>query len=203
VLVEGLVAGILADIEAIRKAPVPLPSPGAPVEPPRPAPPARSPGEPAVPPGVCLPPDERAIRRLGDTFAIHWRNQDARALSELWVFDGDVFHPDGYTERGPNVIRQNRAQLFAQKAYADSRHPLTLSNIRCIRPEIAIADGKWELRGVTDGRGQPVPSRQGLVTIVASKGRSWMIEAYRYTIDQPGPASPTLLSRPGGPTVIR
>jgi hypothetical protein len=46
-----------------------------------------------------------------------------------------------------------------------------------------VADGKWELRGVTTADGQPVPAMEGQCTLVVKRaGGSWAIEAYRYTI---------------------
>jgi creatinine amidohydrolase len=197
VLVEALVEGILADIEETRKAPIPAPQPaGAPsTEAPRPA--VATPPRPATTRGRCTPGDERTIQRIGDTFTLAWTNQDARRLADLWTDEGDILHPDGVTERSPNTIRQNRAHLFAQKEYSASRHPLTINNIRCLGQGVAVADAKWELRGVTDGRGQRVPTVEGLATLVVAKaGELWKIEAYRYTINQPGA---TLLKRPGLP----
>jgi creatinine amidohydrolase len=205
VLVEALVDGILAEIEETRKAPLPTAQPGASPQPeqPRIAPPMRGQGE-VVPPGRCSSGDERMIRLIGDRFSVAWTDQDANRLASLWAADGDIVHPDGMTERSPHVIRQNRAHLFAQKGYAGSRHPLTLNNIRCPRRDFAVADGKWELRGVTDGKGQRVRTVEGLVTVVARRGPDgWLIEAYRYTINQPGHPAPTLLKRPGVPNVIR
>jgi creatinine amidohydrolase len=201
VLVEALVEGILADIEETRKAAIPAaqPAPTRQADAPR-TPPSTPPRQSAAP-GRCTPGDERMIQRIGDTFSLAWTNQDARRLAELWTDEGDILHPDGMTERSPGTIRQNRAQLFAQKEYSSSRHPLTINNVRCLRQGVAVADAKWELRGVTDARGQRAPTVDGFATLVVAKsGEVWKIEAYRYTINQPGV---TLLKRPGIPRVVR
>ena len=72
--------------------------------------------------------------------------------------------------------------------------------MRCIANEIAVADGKWELRGVTDAKGKPLPVLKGLCTLVVQRNLgTWKIQAYRYTIDPAGPVVPTLLKRPGYP----
>ena len=79
---------------------------------------------------------------------------------------------------------------------------MTLTRIRCLSHDIAIADGKWELRGVLDSSGKPLPTMEGLVTMVLKRTGGWLIEAYRYTITPAPPAQTTpapLPKRPGGP----
>jgi creatinine amidohydrolase len=197
VLVEALVAGILADISNVKSSPLPVPSQ---VAPPASAPVQPAPPRPAPLPERCSPGDERSIRALGDMYTAFWANADAEHLAGLWASGGDFAHPDGYVERGPTVIRQNRAALFAQRTHRSTRHPLTIGNIRCLANDIAVADGKWELRGVTSTSGEPLPTTQGLCTIVVKRSAgAWLIEAYRYTITPPGPTPPTLLKRPGYP----
>ena len=60
---------------------------------------------------------------------------------------------------------------------------MTVTLVRCLSEDIAVADGKWELRGLRDAGGQPAPPMQGQVTVVAKRaGETWKIEAYRYTV---------------------
>jgi creatinine amidohydrolase len=198
VLVEALVAGILADLDDLRKAALPQPT----VAPTVPAPPAlQSPGRsnPHAGPGGCSAGDERTMRAIGPAFSLAWINQDAERLAGLWSAEGDIVHPDGAVERTAQVIRQNRAYLFSQPEYRGSRHSLTLGNIRCLTNDVAVADGKWDLREVVDARRQAVPPVEGLCTLVLKKlGGGWPIEAYRYTITpRAGAAPPRLLKRPG------
>jgi hypothetical protein len=85
--------------------------------------------------------------------------------------------PPRCRERTIPVIRQNRADLFRRPEYKDSRHPLTFGRVRCVTPDIAVVDGKWELRVVTDERRQPLPVFEGLCTLVMRKsGMVWRIE---------------------------
>jgi hypothetical protein len=72
-----------------------------------------------------------------------------------------MMHPDGTIERGSDVIAQNRAQLFQRREYRGTRHPLTIGNIRCLANDIAVADGKWELRGLMDPSGKTLPMMEG------------------------------------------
>jgi uncharacterized protein (TIGR02246 family) len=198
VIVEGLVAGVLDDIERLRNA-----SPPAPVS--SPTPPAATTS--TLPPRQgdagsrsCTPADERTIRSLGDAFTLHWHNADAAQLAALWTVEGDIFHPDGVTERGREVIRANRAALFLRREYRGSRHPLTIGTIRCVSADVAVADGKWEMRGVSDAVGNALPTFEGLLTLVVRRVEGgWLIEAYRYTQKPAAAPMPLLLKRPGFP----
>lgn len=121
----------------------------------------------------------------------------AHAEGEGLSQDGDIAHPDGSVERGSQVIRQNRAYLFSLPEHAASRHSLAIGHIRCLAPDIAVADGKWELRGVVDAGRRAVPPVEGLSTLVVKRTRgSWAIEAYRYTVT-PRTGPPTFLKQPG------
>ena len=74
--------------------------------------------------------------------------------------------------------------------------------VRCISADVAVADGKWELREVLDNTGKLLPTMQGPVTVVTSRlGDRWVIEAYRYSLRPPAtqPVPPTILKRPGYP----
>ena len=199
VIVEGLVKAILDEIEALRRETPPAPSAlSPPVTAPAPPPPA--PRRPEAGPRTCTPGDERTIRGFGDAFTLHWNNGDAASLSMLWSLEGDMVHPDGLTERGRETIRSNRAALFMRHEYRGSKHPLTIGNIRCVTADTAVADGKWELRGVTDPAGKILPTFEGLLTLVMSRASGvWAIEAYRYTQKPAAVPMPIFSKRPGVP----
>ena len=114
VIVESLVAGILEDIESLRRAAPPMPAARmSGTQPARGEAATVRPG--ATPPGSCTPGDERTLRSIGDALTLHWRNADAAQLAALWAADGDMVHPDGLTERGRETIRANRAALFLRR----------------------------------------------------------------------------------------
>jgi len=204
IIVDGVVERMLEDIEALRKA-------SPPERQPAPAPPlVRAPAPPTAPaPAVsgaerCTPGDQRAIMRLADGFNIAWINADAISLAGSWSEEGDIVHPDGATERGRRAIQQNRHEQFMRKEYRSSRYTLTLGNVRCVTTDVAVADGKWELRGVVDRAGNAAPRGEGLVTIVVQRaGGGWHFEAYRYTVNQQSAVAPTLLKKPGYPEIIK
>lgn len=199
VLVEALVTGILDDIERLRRAAPPSPGSASSSRAPqaRVAISGRGAGEPER---GCTPGDERTIRRIGETFGVHWGNKDAQALGALWAPGGDIFHPDGAVERTRDVITTNRVDLFRRRDHRGSRHLLQLTMIRCVDADVAVADGKWELRGVSDASGKVLPDYKGQATLVVTRrGGSWLIDAYRYTIEPDTEKPPTFLTRPGWP----
>jgi creatinine amidohydrolase len=196
-LIEAWTQAALAQIEDLRRTPVPPAASAAAV----PRPPARA-GRRATsrsPASGCEAADERALRLIGIAYQTAWTNADADRLAGLWIEDGDMAHPDGTVERSRRIIAQNRAWLFSQREYLGSRHPMQVGVIRCVRPDTAVVDGKWELRDVTDGRGGRLPPLDGPFTFVAAReeGGGWRIAAYRYWVT-PASGPPTLLKRPGG-----
>lgn len=189
--VERLVAGVLEDIETIRTAALPLTTASA-----RPA--ASVPARPGPPPEQrmpdgCTPGDERTIRQIGVLFGSAWKNTEADKIALMFTGRGDIRHPDGLIERGRDVIGANRRELFTKRDYRGSVHSVTLNDIRCLGPTYAIADGKWELRLVDKD------TFGGLCTLVLDKSSgSWLIEAWRYTMDPPhGAPPPNVLKQPG------
>src|SRR5262249_37071302 len=157
-------------------------------------------------PNGCTAGEERAIREVGTRFSYLWREMDAVRIAQMFSARADIRHPDGTIERTPDVIRQNREQLFQQREYRGSVHPVTIYDIRCLGRDYAIADGKWELRFAdsvgTGGQGLgtgPAPRYDGLFTLVLTgEGSNWAIEAWRYTVNPPeGVPPPTTLKQPG------
>ena len=204
--VDALLSGVLADIEGIRTARLPIAKGTAPA--PAPAPPrlqAQRPSDEKLPSG-CTAGEERAIRAVGERYSYLWRQMDAEKLAGMFTADGDMRHPDGTIERGFPVLYQNRLELFRKREYRGSVHPVQLNDIRCLAGGTAIADGKWELR--FDGTAAPGPvgrgparalRHSGWCTLVLSRGESsWGIQAWRYTIDpENGEPPPTTLKQPG------
>lgn len=199
VVVEGVLKGMLDDIETVRRSPLPAPSQ---TNAPRPAPtgtPSRLEG---LTNGGCTTLNERAILNVAIAYTTHWNNGDAEMFSSLWTEEGDIVHPEGLVERSRKAIFINRTELFRRKEYRGSKHFLSLGFIRCLTPGIAVADGKWELRGVSDATGKVLPPFEGQCTLVVrGGGTGWAIEAYRFTIKPSTAVLPTWLKRPGWPEI--
>ncbi len=196
-LAEVLTTAILDDIEKLRSA-VP-PNASAPRPPPRPMP------QRAMPSGIrwlgdCSDADFRRLTQIGPAYSFHWSNGDAERFAALFATWADIIHPNGDIERSAEVIKVNRMDLFSRREYRNSKHPLNLPMIRCVTPDIAVADGRWSLNSVKDAEGKELPTYEGQVTIVAKRADDgWLIEAYRYTLKPPAQPMPVWLKRPGWP----
>lgn len=202
IIVDGVVERMLQDIEALRAAVPPDPQPApAPQPPPAAAAPA-APRQPAPQPERCTAGDERSIRGLADRYNVAWATMDPITLAEIWSQEGDIIHPDGASERGRQTIQQNRTEQFMRREFSGSKHILSIGNVRCLTADVAVVDGKWELRGVRDGTGNPRPRGEGLISIAVKRSTGgWLFEAYRYTVTQQAAVPPTLLKKPGYPVI--
>ena len=196
-LVETLVAGALEDIEALRNAPLPTARPATPPPAPPPAPRPAVQSEQRSPLTGCTAGEERGIRQVGMQFTSFWGQMDAQKIADMFTASGDMRHPDGTIERGPEIIRTNRFELFRKKEYRGSVHPVQLNDIRCISAGVAIADGKWELRLIDT----PKPYMGWCTLVLRGSGGGWLVEAWRYTVDPPPNTTPapTILKKPGWP----
>lgn len=202
VLVEALLRAVRGDIDDLRRTPPPIAAAeiGTAAE----TGPRSGRAGTGRAPGECLPGDDRSIRGIGPAFSLAWINQDAVRISQFWAPEGDMVHPDGFIEGSQLRILENRTALFMRPEYKNSRHSLMVGAIRCIASDIAIADAKWELRNVTDAKGQIIPPSEGLCTLVLRRrpAAGWSIEAWRYS-NKPEAAmpAPALLKRPGYPGI--
>lgn len=188
---DRLVSGVLEDIETIRTSA--LPAVTAAASRPAAAPAPRTGPQQQRMPNGCTPDDERIIRQIGPLFGSAWKEMDPDKIGLMFTGRGDIRHPDGLIERGREIIITNRRELFMKREYRGSVHSVALNDIRCLGPSYAIADGKWELRL------SEKDSFSGWCTLVLDKTTgSWLIEAWRYTIDPPrGTPPPTILKQPG------
>jgi uncharacterized protein (TIGR02246 family) len=139
---------------------------------------------PAFAPRASTEGDDRDIRRLAMRFEAAWASHDAKRIGELWLDDGNMIHPDGLVERGPGQIERNRASMLAQKRYAMSLHPLTVSMVTFRGPGVAVVDGQWEMTRLRTDSGGSAPPVGGLFTwVVRHESGEWKIAAWRYTLD--------------------
>jgi creatinine amidohydrolase len=191
---ERLVSGVLEDIETIRTATLPAAT-NAPSRAPGSAAGRTGPPSEQRMPNGCTPDDERTIRQIGPLFGSAWKEMDPDKISLMFTGRGDIRHPDGLIERGRDIIRINRRELFMKPDYRGSVHLVSLNDIRCLGTTYAIADGKWELRLENKDK----DTFNGWCTLVLDKSSgSWLVEAWRYTVDPPrGTPPPTILKQPG------
>jgi uncharacterized protein (TIGR02246 family) len=124
--------------------------------------------------------DEEAVRTIVRSYVNARDLQDPAAIEALFTADADQHTTAGEWRRGrPEVIR---GSLASSKQNPGDRR-ITVETVRFITPDVAIADGPYEI--TTDGS-----VRRMRTTIVLARERgAWRIAAIRNmvpTVEQAG-----------------
>jgi uncharacterized protein (TIGR02246 family) len=123
--------------------------------------------------------DEKDIRSIGAQIQEAWNRKDAKMLADLWLTDGDYISSTGRTATGRAEVERAFAAQWAG-LYKGTRLAHTLTLVRFLRKDVAIADGAFEISGMKDAAGKPLATRSGLTTVVAArKGDRWYVAALR------------------------
>jgi uncharacterized protein (TIGR02246 family) len=123
--------------------------------------------------------DEKDIRSIGAQVQDAWNKRDAKMLSDLWLTDGDYVSSTGRTATGRAEVEKAFATQW-NGVYKGTKLTHTLTNVRFLRKDVAIADGAFEISGMKDASGKLMATRSGLSTIVTvRKGDRWYVAALR------------------------
>jgi len=139
--------------------------------------------------------EEQQLYQMYFSFCNAWNHQNAAQLAEFYSEDADHFSADGQVATGREEIQN----LFTKQlggVYAGTNLKLTLDSLRFLSPEIALANGSFELTGFTGPGGKTLPPRKGLHTdIWAVRDGQWKVTASRTSlparIGPPATAAPT------------
>jgi uncharacterized protein (TIGR02246 family) len=123
--------------------------------------------------------DDKDIRSIGAQIQQAWNKNDAKMLADLWLTDGDYISSTGRTATGRAEVEKAFATQWAG-VYKGTKLTHTLTSVRFVRKDVAIADGAFEISGMKDASGKLLSTRSGLSTIVAvRKGDRWYVAALR------------------------
>ena len=123
--------------------------------------------------------DEKDIRSIGAQVQDAWNKRDAKMLADLWLTDGDYISSTGRTATGRAEVEKAFAAQW-NGLYKGTKLTHTLTSVRFLRKDVAIADGAFEISGMKDASGKLMATRSGLSTIVAArKGDRWYVAALR------------------------
>jgi len=119
--------------------------------------------------------DEAAIRSLYVRYDAAWNKGDAKAMGALWAEDADHVEPDGRTVRGRAALEKELATRFATDLRG-TRSVQTVEAVRLVKPDVAVVDAAYEVTGVHDAAGKPLPPLKGrYVDIWIKRGNTWQI----------------------------
>ena len=141
-----------------------------------------------LPPSAALAQssDEKDIRAIGAQIQSAWNKADSKEMADLFLTDGDYVSSTGRTARGRDELQKAFAAQWSG-IYKGTKLSHTLTNIRFVRKDVAIADGAFEIAGMRDPSGKRLPTRSGLSTVIAAKkGERWYVAALRGMVPSTG-----------------
>ena len=124
----------------------------------------------------------QAARQWFDAFANGFGRHDAGAVAALYAPDADQQISAGGFLRGRAEIEAYLARAFARNPTI--RQTMQLTSARLVDESLIIADGVWEMTGLTDGR----PAKGSATYVLRRSGTGWLCIAGRSMV--PAPAVP-------------
>lgn len=126
--------------------------------------------------------DEAAVRAVVERYVAARRAEDARAIEALFTPDADQHTTSGEWRRGA-------AEIVAGTARSSARNPgrrsIRIESVRFLTPDVAMADGPYEIAAADSG-----PTRRMWTSIVlVRQAPGWRIAAIRNMVPT-GAATP-------------
>ncbi len=124
--------------------------------------------------------DETAIREIVGQYVAARERIDPKAVEELFTADADQLVSSGEWRRGRDAVVRG---TMASSRNTGGKRTITVESIRFVTPEVAIADGRYELTGLAEGA-----NRSMWATLVLKRtAKGWRITAIRNML----PAAPS------------
>ena len=123
--------------------------------------------------------DEAAVRALYQQLMDGWNQGSGEAFAAVFTEDGDLVGFDGTHLKGRQEIAPFHQQLF-DKWLKGSRLVGEVKDVRLLHPDIAVmhAVGSTVMRG----KSEPVPERDSIQTLVATRqDGEWRLAAFQNT----------------------
>jgi uncharacterized protein (TIGR02246 family) len=116
--------------------------------------------------------EEAAIRAVVQKYMDTREHRDAKALAEIFTADVDQLVSSGEWRKGRDALVTG---TLASSESTGGRRTVTIQTIRFLAPTVALADGPYELTGLTGGENRSMWS-----TFVLIRGDAgWQIAAIR------------------------
>jgi uncharacterized protein (TIGR02246 family) len=129
--------------------------------------------------------DEAAIRAVVSKYVDARKQSDARAIEALFTADADQLVSSGEWRKGRDAVVRG---TLASSQNTGGTRTFTVESIRLISPDVAVADARYEISGLSDGQ-----TRRMWATFIFNRTPTgWRIAAIRNML----PAPPTPSARP-------
>jgi uncharacterized protein (TIGR02246 family) len=118
------------------------------------------------------PADEAAIRQVVHKYLDAREHRDAKAVAAVFTADADQLVSTGEWRRGREALVRG---TLASSESTGGRRTITIQTVRLLAPSVALADGPYELTGLSGGT-----SRSMWTTFVLTReSDGWRIAAIR------------------------
>jgi len=125
--------------------------------------------------------DEKAIKDIAVRWQDAWNRHDVKALSTLVAEDVDFVNVAGIWLKNRKEFEEAHTRVH-QMQMKDSVLTNRETQIRFVRPDIAVVHVEWGMKGDKDPDGTPRQSRQGILTwVVEKQNGKWLIIAAHNT----------------------
>jgi uncharacterized protein (TIGR02246 family) len=125
------------------------------------------------------PADETAVREVVRKYVDAREQVDVRAVETLFTGDADQLVSSGEWRKGREAVVKG---TMASSERTGGHRTITVESIRFIDPDVALADGRYELTGLAGGA-----TRKMWTTLLLKRGPDgWRIAAIRNML----PAAP-------------
>jgi uncharacterized protein (TIGR02246 family) len=116
--------------------------------------------------------DDAAIRQVVQKYVDARESMDAHAIEALFTSDADQLVSTGEWRKGRGELVRG---TMASSQSSGGKRSITVVSVRFVAPDVAIADGRYEITGMAGGA-----SRSMWATLVLTRGSDgWRITAIR------------------------
>jgi uncharacterized protein (TIGR02246 family) len=134
------------------------------------------------------PTDEELLHQLASDFESAWGQGDAAAIAAFWTEDGDTLNERGH-HQGRAAVEQTYREGF-ETIYEGTSVDIEMTSVRFLQPDVAVADGTYEITDATVPEGEEVPPLKGLwMNVNVKVGEKWHIACSRPMIPVEPPAT--------------
>ena len=123
--------------------------------------------------------DEAAIREIVSKYVDARERIDPKAVEELFTSDADQLVSSGEWRRGRDAVVRG---AMASSRSTGGKRAINVESVRFLTPDVAIADGRYELTGLAGGATRSMWTTLALVR--TEKG--WRISAIRNMLPSAG-----------------
>ena len=123
--------------------------------------------------------DEAAVKGVVARYVEAREKRDAAAVEAVFTRDADQLVSSGEWRKGREAVVRG---TLASSESTGGHRTITVENVRFVTPDVAVADGRYEISGIAGGQ-----TRRMWSTFVITRGADgWRISAIRNML----PAAP-------------